>query len=183
MPVKAQYTKHGRSTSKQTDHGTYHIDVTQQDIDDAVESNSYHCAVATAVARSIAPARMPNVDIQTIRFSRIDTGLRYVFLTPTSVQDYIARFDAGDKSLEPFSFTLHRPAYCGASTFGRGKGKQIKYEARVTKTSDDTGETPRSSNKIVARVRATPPPVRSGRRSFGIRAMRLNQGRMSKQAV
>jgi hypothetical protein len=81
------------------------VDVTQEDIDQAVRSNSRKCAVAVALARTLPDATRISVDVQTVRFTD-GRGVRRIYLTPTAPERYLISFDAGDK-IEPFSFGLY----------------------------------------------------------------------------
>lgn len=81
------------------------VDVTQEDIDKAMRSDSARCVVAQAIARTLPDARRISVDVQTVRFTD-GHGVRRVYLTPVGVEQYVIGFDAGDK-IEPFSFGLY----------------------------------------------------------------------------
>ena len=81
------------------------VDVTQEDIDKAIQNDSSKCVVAQAIARTVPTAHRISVDIQTVRFTD-SRGVRRVYLTPTAVEQYIIAFDAGD-TIEPFGFGLY----------------------------------------------------------------------------
>jgi hypothetical protein len=82
------------------------IQVTQEDIDKAVRSNSAQCVVSQAIARTVKGATNIDTDVQSIRFSVGDE--RRVYLCPYSVQGYVVGFDAGDP-IRPFAFELRAP--------------------------------------------------------------------------
>jgi hypothetical protein len=93
-----------------SDSGWIKIDIEQQDIDEAFERSSSHCAVAMAIARTLPDARRIAVDLQTIRWTMKKKGLRFVCLTPHCAQDAIVAFDQGEREkLQPFTMRM-RPA-------------------------------------------------------------------------
>jgi hypothetical protein len=79
------------------------IDVTQEDIDQALRKDSSRCVVATAVARAFPKASRIQVDVYGIKMSIGDR--RHTYLTPPKVHEYIVGFDAGD-TIHPFRFSL-----------------------------------------------------------------------------
>jgi hypothetical protein len=84
-------------------HGRITVDVTADDVAQALKKASGKCAVAVALARTLPNAHHIEVDIQTVRWSD-ETG-RHVYLTPWAVQGYIVAFDGGDE-IHPFRFRL-----------------------------------------------------------------------------
>lgn len=148
----------------------FHFNVTQADIETGLRNNSYHCAVSQAIARTLPDAKFISTDIQTIRFSLAELGVRYVFLTPPKVQEYVAAFDAGD-SLQPFSFILGRPAWQSSRWTGRTTNpKKLSPEDTVAKV-----RTPDGGVTLVKAKRPAPQMVASSRRVYGLRVMRVNQ--------
>ncbi len=81
-----------------------HITVTDKDIEKGVIADSRSCMNAEAIKRAIPQARNVQVDLATIRFTDKNTGNRYVFMTPLSVQKSIVEFDQGVK---PPAFEFH----------------------------------------------------------------------------
>lgn len=81
------------------------VEVSEDDINKAIRSNSAKCVVAQAVARTLPDASRIDVNMQTVRYTR--NGKRYEWLTPQKVLNYIVEFDAGDH-IEPFTFRLTR---------------------------------------------------------------------------
>lgn len=82
---------------------SYSFDVTEQDIADSAQNDSFSCMVAETIKREVPGASHVEVDLQTIRWT--DKDGRHVFLTPYAAAGYIVAFDAGEE-IEPFSFTL-----------------------------------------------------------------------------
>jgi hypothetical protein len=83
------------------------ISVSQDIINSACRADSSHCMIADAVRDCCPWARNITVDIQTIRLSDPEHGVRYTYLTPRQAQLALLDFDAGVPA-EPFSFTLVR---------------------------------------------------------------------------
>ena len=149
------------------------VNVTAEDIRDAEKEMSTTCMVARAIKREIVGSSHLLVDIQTIRFTMMDEGIRYVYLTPPEIQDYIVAFDAGDP-IQPFTFKLqhvayshethnypHVTAHIGDKNGGiNPKGDTIPYI-----------EIPVSTDTIPS------PGKASYKRSYGVRKMRVNQDR------
>ena len=85
----------------------YIFQVTQDDIDAAIPSDSSHCVIADTIARAIGKHRV-HVDLQTITFTDPEKRQRLTFLTPEVCQDHLLAFDQGEP-VAPFQFTLRRP--------------------------------------------------------------------------
>ncbi len=83
------------------------VEVSQAVIDKSCVADSSHCMIADAVKECYPWARNVTVDIQTIRLSDPDRGVRFTYLTPRQAQLALLDFDAGEPT-EPFSFTLPR---------------------------------------------------------------------------
>lgn len=81
------------------------INVTKEDIERAIPKSSTSCMIADGVKHSLNNVKGVNVDLATIRFTDKKTGDRYTYSTPSSVQDALVQFDAGQKP-EPFQFRL-----------------------------------------------------------------------------
>ena len=81
------------------------IRVTQQDIDEGVQSNCFHCPVALAIKRAFKAAEVWVREIIIVR----KAGSQRTYVTPTAAVDFIERFDSAMLEFEspkPFSFTL-----------------------------------------------------------------------------
>jgi hypothetical protein len=96
---------------------TLAVQVTREIIDHAVPRNSHHCMIADAVKESYPDAKYILVDLQSIRFSNLVLGRRYIYLTPAKAQHALLRFDQG-KVVKPFRFTLGRPQSAGVKAVG-----------------------------------------------------------------
>jgi hypothetical protein len=81
------------------------ITVTREHIERAVKGNSHRCMIADAIRAVVPKARFILVDLQTIRWSELDSDERDFYLTPAAAQQAIVAFDQGEP-VEPFSFTL-----------------------------------------------------------------------------
>jgi hypothetical protein len=81
------------------------IRVTQRDIDEGVQGNSFHCPVARAVKRALGAGEVWVREIIIVTKS----GSPDSYVTPPAVTDFIERYDSAILEFEspkPFSFTL-----------------------------------------------------------------------------
>ena len=168
------------------------VNVTQFIIDQAVPRDSGHCMIADGVVSSYPGAVRASADMQTIRFSDPDKGLRYVYLTPRLVMEALVRFDLG-QAIEPFSFQLraghttrvsHRDPVTGRVTrkpagrpFGTGQPNPMAPsdgDAKTLTTRKNDGRLPVPSGgkpePMGALASGTGVP-RNRRRAFGARQM------------
>lgn len=140
------------------------IKVTDRHITLAVPEHSSKCMVAEGMKDSIPGATKLHVDMQTLRYTD-DKGVRRTYLTPSSVQSALVRFDAGDP-VEPFAFHLPQVIH-------------INKPTQQTKAHDTTGRKAEMAKGSVARARiggkAVPIMGNATRRRFGIRNLRINQ--------
>jgi hypothetical protein len=83
------------------------VEVSQEIIDRACVKDSSHCMIADSVRACYPWARNITVDIQTVRLSDPERGVRFTYLTPRQAQIALLDFDAGIPA-EPFNFTLPR---------------------------------------------------------------------------
>jgi len=107
------------------------IRVEKRHIKNGICKDSRCCMIADALRELLPDARYILVDLQTIRYSDIEDGVRYTYLTPAIAQRSLLRFDSGDKHIAPFTFTLTRPmaaprrtgwkAYRSATATRKGK--------------------------------------------------------------
>ena len=151
------------------------VEVVQGDIDKATRSNSRHCAVAVAIGRLRPDARAITVDISTIRYSVPKVRKRFIFLTPTKVQDYIAAFDAG-KKIDPFSFSMPQEAFVHPMSVVVRKVEKVE-KARGRKGSAKVKALPKGpSRHYVVEGRKAPPQSKRAKeyRHFGRRVLREN---------
>jgi hypothetical protein len=179
--------------------GRIQINVVQRDIDRAVRVDSSRCVVATAVARAVPDATRIEVDTQTIRFT--SEGKRLAYLTPLTVQGYVAAFDAGDP-ISPFSFQLRDPmelrrrllreeskplaaaAAAAKREAYREKEKARHKASRAKKAATGVNDTPASfpvsysgiHMATVTEGRKAPPRVfKTKARTYGHRQLRINR--------
>lgn len=144
---------------------TYRIEITQAIIDKAVRENSAHCVVADAVHQQIPGASMVDVDTQLVRFSLKEYGERLMYLTPRTVAEYVINFDAGD-NIEPFSFTLQKPAAIVAMKGSTRDRAQLPSKPTVSKATAGSPAT---------RIGGTVPAPFTRKRRFGLRGLRINK--------
>lgn len=105
------------------------VTVSQRVIDGACRADSSHCMIADAVRECYPWARNITVDVQTIRLSDPENGVRYAYLTPRQAQLALLDFDAGVKT-EPFAFTLPRRS-------GHAQWMRRKEAKQITETQRD----------------------------------------------
>jgi hypothetical protein len=160
------------------------IKVNQNDIDRAIRADSSHCVVARAVARSVPDATRIEVDTQTIRFT--SRGKRFAFLTPLTVQGYVAAFDAGDP-ISPFQFQLRDPMELRRKTVkDEHKPQASAYNKAYRERKKAEKENPDAvlpkvsyaglSVSTSAEGRQAPPRVfKTSKRSYGHRLLRINR--------
>lgn len=85
------------------------VGITTTDIQLAVRKNSHRCMIAEAIRRDIPYANRVVVDLQSIRYTDDQAGIRYFFFTPPVAQEALLAFDEG-RPVEPFEFDLRKPA-------------------------------------------------------------------------
>lgn len=81
------------------------IQITQDNINNAIKKNSHRCMIADAIQKEIDWAKYIMVDLQSIRFSDINNNIRYFYLTPPKAQKELLNFDQG-KKVKPFILNL-----------------------------------------------------------------------------
>jgi hypothetical protein len=157
------------------------IKVTQANIDRSTVADSSHCMIADAVKETVPRAAYVSVDLATIRFTDLEAGIRYVYLTPRQAQLALLEFDNGEKP-EPFSFRLE-----GAHMLATGNARKAKATLKPQAESSTQGTPPERRNgktppigplqggANLARPRkgtAAKGGVKTGRRrQFGLRAI------------
>jgi hypothetical protein len=115
--------------------------VTQKHIEEGVKRDSRHCMVAEAVKEAFPRATSISVDLQTVRLSDLQRGLRFTYLSPRSVQRYIVRFDPGDPVI-PFSFTLRgaQISRAGSRDAERVRKARMREKARAARVKQALSE-------------------------------------------
>jgi hypothetical protein len=145
------------------------IRVTQENIDRAIQNCSSRCVVADALREAVPNAVRVRVDIQTIRWSDPQKQLRYIYLTPARIQQYIIAFDAGDP-IEPFQFRLSHQGRQVIPMHKMPADVQEKLnKVRIQAKGDGT----------VQKMGGKPPPTMgpTTTRGYGICGLRLNKDR------
>lgn len=161
------------------------VEVTETDISKAIVSDSYKCVVAQAIARTIPDSTRIEVDVQTIRFTRMETGKRYVYLTPYTVQGYVVAFDAGDV-IEPFRFQLRNPLTVKRRLIQNAE-PEVKPNEECDKPKEavetDHLDSPVMAYAVAKRVstdgdiKAPPRTFKRKSRAYGMRVLRYNQSK------
>ena len=153
--------------------------VTPENIAIGVRSHSGHCMISEAVRQAFPTAKFVASDIQTIRFTDPERGLRYVYLTPRCAQKALLDFDGGYNP-EPFAFMLKKAHVSRAGH--RQTGAAVQSASRVTKKAEFVGnhhtatklpiEEQKSGFNMPTIVGGRRAPRLRLRREFGLRAFR-----------
>lgn len=96
------------------------FDVTSDSINRSIKRDSSHCMIADALAAAVPQAAYISVDLATIRFTDLNAGRRYIYLTPRLAQEALLNFDQG---IEPEPFFLR---LAGAHVIPTGNGRKGK---------------------------------------------------------
>jgi hypothetical protein len=165
------------------------ITVTRDIIEDAVVRDSSHCMIAQAVRLAVPAAKSISVDLQTIRWSDAELGLRYTYLTPRVAQVALINFDQG-RSPKELSFQLrqgqvtrmstkYKPAKPKTGEGGeggeQGGGAASKTAASVpTKREFAHGPSNSARPEVPTVIGGRTPPVMTKfarKRTFGLRGL------------
>jgi hypothetical protein len=92
------------------------ISVTERHINNGHAKDSHHCMIADAIKESIPAALYIMVDLQSIRYTDPKKGQRFTYMTPAAAQRNLLKFDRGDKTLRPFTFSLNSPKVRAVNT-------------------------------------------------------------------
>jgi hypothetical protein len=150
-------------------------------IEQAVPRDSGHCMVADGISASVPGSTHASADIATLRFSDPEKGLRYIYLTPRSVQEKLIGFDMGLKP-EPFSFELRAGQTVRMNRRDRVTKKRSRSQGPGQEHGLDTAHRMlKRGDGVPDIVGGEPPPtgalaggagIPAGRRrSFGLRSM------------
>jgi hypothetical protein len=96
------------------------IEVKEKEIKEGIVKHSGHCMVAEAIKAAVPKFTNISVDTQTIRVSDPEKGVRYIYLTPPKVADYVLDFDEGIEPA-PFNFQVSMGQVLGTR---RGQGRK-----------------------------------------------------------
>lgn len=142
------------------------INVTKDHIANSIGKSSSHCMIAEAVRTALPYVTRVSVDIQTIRYTDQEKGVRITFLTPRIAQEAIIDFDDGVLP-KPFSFGLRGAHVREIRQLSEEKKKKMrKYQAKYF------AKLSRSSHAVPDVYGGKSPPVsRFARvRQFGLKA-------------
>lgn len=120
--------------------GEWVIPVRADHIADAMQKDSSHCMTAEGIKEAIPNAKFVSVDLQSIRWTDPDKGLRYIFLTPRICQAGILAFDQGEP-VEPFVLRM-RPAQVIKS------GMKNRYQRPDAKQLSELGLAPLDASNL-----------------------------------
>jgi len=154
--------------------------------------------IAEAIKKAYPKATYVSVDLQTIRFTDPDKGLRYTYLTPRTAQQGIVQFDQGVE-VEPFSVRLKNGQVTEAGRKGNKSSKSYNVDPEVQSAKGRKGgrvskgiklpggegvlhqEHPTALGTVPARIGGSPPPMTpfGRRREFGLRALVRSPSRLA----
>lgn len=157
------------------------VHVTKEDVTNGITGDSTRCMIADAIKRAVPKATRVAVDVQTCRFSDLEKGHRYVYLTPYSAQLALMQFDEGQRP-DAFSFLLKNAHVTRAGVSAvtketrkksaeknkkRNKGNPAQTPARAALSASHS-----RSGSVPRRVGGRRPPQLRMMRQFGVRAFR-----------
>lgn len=155
-------------------HRPFLFDVTDEIITNAIQRDSGHCIIADAIRA--AGGKRPMVDLQTIRWTDEEKGIRYVALTPAGAQRALLNWDKGIRPKHEFTIRIY-PFQQVPSGKRSGKGqftKKVKPgKTYVRSTGEQKGEV--SMNRPPTVQGGSLPPLGAlsnfagKRRTFGLR--------------
>lgn len=102
------------------------------------------------------------VDVATIRATDPDKGVRYVWLTPRTIQKMIVEYDQGNKPKPLKSVRLQRGMEIASGRVNTGHKKKPGKKAVLVK---------RGHSVPIVRGGKSPPKASGARRAFGLRSM------------
>ena len=153
----------------------FRVNVSKELITKAIAADSSRCWIAEAIKEAYPKATTVAVDVSTVRFSDLDKGHRYVYVSPYSVQLALLDFDEGRPPV-PFTFVLHNAHVTKAGGTPilkkqKDKARRAKQHARVGATAILVGGK-RGSGNLPRKVGGRRPPQLRHVRLFGVRAFR-----------
>jgi hypothetical protein len=160
---------------------TVDMDISQNVIDRSKIRSSSHCMYAEALRDALKErdikARNIAVDLQTVRFTDVTAGVRFIYFTPPAAQQGIVDFDQGNK-IKPHKVRLYRERCAQVIPLGRRVKRRLKIE--LTKTS--RGKRKRTLNSTPTVIGGKAPPIAAlsnnpsrwtgKRRAFGMRLLK-----------
>lgn len=133
------------------------VRIRKEHVESAVRKNAHHCMIAEAIREEIPNATAVLVDLQSIRWSDPNSGVRYFYLTPPEAQQALLRFDEG-QPVAPFNIELRRPAMIRPVAYRpQGPAAPKAVQRRQVKVAP--------ANRMVRRVQ-------SAEREFGVRKLK-----------
>jgi hypothetical protein len=174
------------------------VTIPQSRIDAATRQDSANCMVSEELPLQLPVIRVIT-DGRTIRMTHKVTGVRYVFLTPQAVIQYIADWDEG-RDIKPFSFRLGNPTqivkpkpkvekpHVKSLNVTNASSKEVK--AAIRKGTSLTGQTlmnhsPTRMDRAPVVVGGALPPLQTvfgPKRRYGFRALARRYGDVEAKA-
>lgn len=150
------------------------VKVTEDTIQNAIESDAFRCWVSRTIQDQHPKYIRVSTDLQTIRLSDPERGVRYVYLTPRLVQACLVLFDKG-KRMRPFVFHLRGAHTVSMTRINSQKGVSREQRVRPTLNFGRRRILPQSATvngvvDVIGGKAAPKHPSGSGKRTFGMRA-------------
>lgn len=148
------------------------VNVTADFIKDSIAANSHKCMISEAIKVAYPNATSVSTDMATIRFSDLDKGHRYVYVTPLSAAIALIAYDEGKKP-NPFAFVLKNAHVTKAGVSSKQKERESKKrKAKITSNIPSrailVGGDPSSGN-LPRKIGGRRPPQLRMMRKFGRR--------------
>jgi hypothetical protein len=176
------------------------VQVTSELIQNAIGSDSSHCAIADGLRVAVPGVRKVSLDVQTIRFTDPKRPYRYTYLTPRTAAEFLTGWDVKMHQLHtarteaeratlreeitrlfpPFTFLL-RSAHVTLARSNSHRKRQMTpaQKAAFAKAQKAAQKVLRKSRLVQRHVGSVPQRIGgralplSRRRSYGLRAYEL----------
>lgn len=143
------------------------ISISLEQILMAVRKNSHRCMIAEAIKEAEPHARRIVVDLQSIRWTDDQAGVRYSFFTPPIAQEALLAFDQGEE-VEPFTFELRSPASIRPQGVEPSMEKTTEKHKGKHRRGKTTEPEPRVRKIMEVTKRKQQVKLRETEREFGI---------------
>jgi len=141
------------------------ITTNQEHIEYGVRNNSHRCPMSLAIRQRFPSARYISIDLQTIRYSLPEYGLRFIWMTPPAGQRFLRYFEGGrEGELRPFTMALRGLFLMDIQRRPERKGKKPVRKPKAKLHQFGGG------NNLPATIGGKAPSKVGTDRIFGVRA-------------
>lgn len=154
------------------------LTISDEHIDRGINSSG-HCAIAEAVKEQVPNAQRISVDVQSIRWTDKERGLRFCYLTPRIGQIIILQNDRAIRP-KPTSFWLRGATVTTAHHIDptyKGRGNRMKAVHKLGRKRFLDGKGQTQTEHRPGTVGGKPPmkvPKQYQRRGWGLRALTVD---------